>query len=243
MRIICEPAANWEGDLDKAKEFISESKRLGLWAIKFQLYDEHVMQGPYYDYLKKSQLDYGMAKELFEYGKSIDQEVFFTVMYEEAVDICERIEVNYYKIRYNDSPENFERPSSKKHILLKKVIETNKPYFTSRKSYCIYSRGKALLLLCVPHYPANIIDYLFTDLDSYSRYRKFHGISDHTNNLTLFCYLRDHEKLMKERNINCSNAQEGYYFEKHIRLNGTHTLEDPWSITFEELEKVLENEK
>ena len=104
MKIIAECAINWD-TLEEAKLMISKCKDLGLFAAKFQLYNEESLEGiedpKVKEYCLKRMLSFGQAHELFNYGKSIGQEVFFTPSFEKAVDWCEEIGVNYYKIRLN----------------------------------------------------------------------------------------------------------------------------------------------
>lgn len=241
IKIICEPAANWEGDLEKAKEFIREAKRLGLFAVKFQMYNEEIISvnPQYFEYLVKCILTEEQAKELFEYGKDIGQEVFFTCMYPEAVNICERIGVNYYKIRFADN-QNYE--------ILDKVKQTGKHCLFSDNpcKFIISHRGlkNRSTLLCISEYPAEIFTYFKILEENYIHFKEhdkwidfpYKGISDHTHGLFLYKYIQyknEHVKDFKGYPIKLE------YFEKHMRLNGTHTLEDLWSVTFSELEIVL----
>lgn len=216
IKIIGECAVNWN-DLEEAKRLIKACKEAGIWACKFQLYNKanlRLIEDPLVqEYCLRRMLDYNSALELFEYGKSIGQEVFFTCMYPESVDICERIGVNYYKVRCFDK-------FNKKIIY--KIIKTKKPYFVSVDG--IFQDQKYdfgdFLLFCVPKYPANIKDYWeFFEFMPHD----WNGISDHTS---CTCLLQ----IAQEYGVK--------YFEKHVRMRDGF-IEDPWSVKIEEIREVL----
>ena len=220
--------------METAKEMIWEAKNLsscmGVKTLsKFQLYNNEIIKDSKdYDFLKSIMLDKDKARELFEYGKSIGQEVFFSVMFEEAVDWCEEIGVKYYKIRHYDR-HNKE--------IIEKVGNTKKTFFISmNEKESISERGlestileyhtkykeQVHILYCVPKYPAMYLEY--PDF-SYT----WDGISDHTPDLCLFLE-------MKER----SNKYE-QWFERHVCLDRYKDtcLEKEWSSSFSELAEVL----
>lgn len=219
MKIIAEAGCNWR-TLKEAREFIRRSKALGLFATKFQLYNEDIIKDtPDYNFLKYIMLDYEKAKELFEYGKSINQEVFFTPMYLEAVEWCKQLNVKYIKVRCNEKTE-----------ISVKVKNSYIPFFISLEfGYSIaHYVMNCIPLVCVPKYPARFEDYL-PDLTDITKLNEFRGVSDHTPDLRLF----------KEVKNDFTNS---YYWEKHMKLDGTTPLEDKWSVSFKELEEVLDNE-
>lgn len=211
MKIIVEAGCNWH-TIEEAKLFIDKSKELGLFATKFQIYNDDVIKdSEHYDFLKSIQLDYEKAKELFDYGKSIGQEVFFTPMFLEAVDWCEEIGVKYYKVRFKDNNNR---------LLLSKTMKTpyKKTVFISANDGVYkYHKDRVRVLYCIPKYPAKRKDYYKEYLYAY------HGVSDHTKGT----------KLLKEA------KKFGFeYFEKHMKLNDD-CLESKWSVTFEQLTEVL----
>jgi len=68
MKIVGEVGCNFKS-IKEARQFIREGKKLGLFAIKFQLFSKQMAKEvgiPEYLSLTKIQ-----AKELFEYGKHI----------------------------------------------------------------------------------------------------------------------------------------------------------------------------
>lgn len=208
MRVIAECGVNW-GSMREAKLMIQKAKESGCWAAKFQLFTKKEAPNlPEHLYLT-----FEGAKELFDYGKSIDMEVFFTSMFLEAVNWCEQIGVKYYKIRY------FDRHNRK---LLKKIRKTKKLTFISLNSDEIREkrrkilRKKQLPLLCIPKYPAEVYEY-------YKGYL-FDGYSDHTSGIELL----KHAQSLPWVKI----------FEKHVKLDD-NCIEAKWSVTFEKLKEVL----
>ena len=207
MNIVAECGCNWTS-IEEAKEMIMRSKEIGCWGSKFQLFTGYEAPDvPAYLYMS-----FGQAKELVDYGKSINQRVFFTPMYLEAIDFLESIDIGYYKIRYKD---RWNIP------LVKKILETNKPYFTSYDlndfyEYCVpYYYTNIRPLLCVPLYPAT-----FTDYKGIVTF----GYSDHTPDFKLLEFAKRHNAI---------------WFEKHVKLEGTEPLENDWSVTFEELREII----
>jgi len=221
MNIICEAGCNFS-TMEEAFQFIDRSKELGLFATKFQIFNEANIKNAdpvFWEFLRSIMLNYKKIEELFNYGKSIDQEVFFTPMYD-CINFLEDIGVNYYKIRYADNMNI---------ALIKTIINTGKPTFMSvGKNYINYKyqnkkKNQLYLLYCIPKYPASVDDYIlpkdFRD--------NFVGISDHTSSLYVLQNAMKHGVK---------------YFEKHICFT-KDCLEAKWSITFEELKKVLNNKK
>ena len=216
IKIIAECGCNWDS-IEQAKEMIRRSKEVGCFLSKFQLFTKKEAPNlPEHLYLTFEQ-----AKDLFNYGKSIKQEVFFTPMYLEAVDFLENeLNVKYYKIRNKDL-YNFE--------LIKKAYSTTKPIFISLEYHTFHSySSRADLIVCiklgvVPKYPAKFEDYSFSFRHGYMW--ACEGLSDHTPDTNLLESCLWHGKYE--------------YFEKHLKLEGTKPLEDKWSISFRELEEVL----
>jgi sialic acid synthase SpsE len=198
---------------------IYQAKDVGCFAVKFQLFNNKVILGynkNTYLALRSKILDKSDIKELVKYGKSINIDVFFSVMYPEAVDICEDIGVKYYKIRFKDN-QNYD--------IIQRVLMTDKPFFISTNQPLKLGIESINMnaLFCVPKYPALRDDYGLPS-DFWFNYK---GISDHTSNTKL---LKD---MLFHRTIP--------YFEKHVKLDN-HCLENEWSVTFEELKEVLKNE-
>lgn len=209
MIIICEMGVNWNS-LDEAKLMIDKCAEHGFKFAKFQLFQNEGQGLPEHLYLTESQ-----AKMLFDYGKGLGIDVFYTTMFVDAVEWCERIGVNYYKIRHKDRHD---------WLLEQCILETNKPFF---KSVSLLDGGNRTLgkyLYCIPKYPTLIADYIrvlpLLILD---------GVSDHT---------ADCELISK---INELKWSDRYIVEKHMKLDSVNRLENAWSVTFEDLALAIGN--
>ena len=216
MKIIGECGVNWR-DISEARLMIDNCKDLGIEYTKFQLYDwSAIKNSPIYNELYDRQLTKSLAKALFMYGESIGQKVFFTPMFLEAVDWCEDIGVEIYKIRYNDR-YNID--------LINKIIATNKKIIMSIDQHYDpgpYLSEKIRFLFCVPKYPATLLDYYAMN-EIKGDVLPLSGVSDHTKTLELFV-------LMRQSPLE--------YYEKHIMLDGSHPIEEAWSIEFSKLKKA-----
>ncbi|KKK82653.1 hypothetical protein LCGC14_2801250 [marine sediment metagenome] len=222
MQIIAEMGCNFK-NRENALFMMGQAFSLGIKLIKFQLFKKEVVP----EELKPLSINEELAKELFEAGKQYGQEVFFSCMYPEAVDICEKFGVNYYKVRY------FDRNNLTLYRKLKKTkdnlifVSCQDPHDTIFYSMAKYQK-RVKFLYCIPKYPAPVKDYQpFRKLVSY---RGYLGISDHTNNLEMFKYF------YTQRDVR-PNIK---YFEMHMKKDDD-CIEAPWSKSFEELKEVLEN--
>ena len=214
IKIIAEAGCNWTS-LGEAKSFIYQSKQLGLFATKFQIFNhENIKELPHLENLILYKED---VAELFYYGQDIGQEVFFSVMFPEAVDWCQALSVPMYKIRHKDS---------KNLDLISKCIKTGKPTFISYHDYepC-FLPFNIYPIYCVPSYPADIEEYKKGFGAGYYR-----GISDHTKDCELLKFWYD---ILKKEPIFMD-----LYFEKHVCLT-KDCLESEWSCTFDQLREVL----
>lgn len=212
MKVIAECGCNFHS-IEEAFIMIERAYEIGCWAAKFQAFSkEYCLDN---NLPNRLSLDYVDVKGLFGYGKKVGIEVFFTPFDVERVQWCEDIGVNYYKIRYADN---------KNAKLLIATQKTKKPIFVSgdNNNYFDGSTPNIINLFCIPKYPSSYLDYM-TPTNPYYRNFNFKGVSDHTFDLELFL-----------------KHSVGYkYWEKHVCLT-KDCLESDWSVTFEELEKVLE---
>jgi len=217
LKIIAEIGCNFS-NLNEAKKMINKSKEIGAFLCKFQIYNNEIIKNnPDQEFLKSIMIDKEKAKILFEYGKKIGQEVFFTCMIPEGIEWCEGIGVKYYKVRF------FDRNNL---ILYRKIKKTKVPIFVScnNPNDTIYSnmaqyQKRVNFLYCVPQYPAPLKPYI-----SYIDDKKFTGISDHTRNIELLRIAKDNKNIE--------------WFEIHVKLDN-YCIENLWSKTFEEVKEVL----
>ena len=160
IEIVAEIGRNHEGDMTLAKRLIELAKENGASYAKFQLYDSLKLRDePFLCELSK-----GQAFSLFEYGRQVGIEVFFSVFDIERVAWCEEMGVSRYKIAFSQH-SNME--------LVKEVIETNKLMLVST-NHKQASGNKIKLLYCIPEYPTDLQRLNFNRLDF------FEGFSDHT---------------------------------------------------------------
>ena len=72
--IVSEIASNWEGNLEKAKKLISESKKSGANAVKFQMWranDLYKETHPDWKIIKKSELSFDYVEKLKKFADNI----------------------------------------------------------------------------------------------------------------------------------------------------------------------------
>lgn len=232
MKIICECGCNFN-NLNEAMKLIDKAKKIGAFLCKFQIYnDDNIKNSKDSKFLKEIMINEEKAKTLFKYGKSIEQEIFFSCFYPEAVDICERIGVKYYKVRY------FDRNNLPLYRKLKKTkdklifVSCQNPHDTIFYNMAKYQK-RVKFLYCVPKYPAHMKDYEGFMIEYFRNnpelglfpLRIHHGISDHIEHLGLFQTFKN----------------EDVWFEMHICIKKEDALEGKWSKTFRELKEALKN--
>lgn len=114
--IIAELSANHGGKISIAKDTIKAAKEIGANAIKLQTYtadtltldsnnDDFIIKGgtlwddkKLYDLYKEAYLPWEWHKELFEYARSIDIDIFSSPFDKTAVDFLEQFNPSAYKI-------------------------------------------------------------------------------------------------------------------------------------------------
>lgn len=114
--IIAELSANHGGKIEIAKETIKAAHEIGADAIKLQTYtadtltldsdkDDFIIKGgtlwdnkKLYDLYKEAYLPWEWHKELFEYARDIDIDIFSSPFDKTAVDFLEQFEPSAYKI-------------------------------------------------------------------------------------------------------------------------------------------------
>ena len=66
VTIVAEIASNWEGNVQKAKKLVLESKKAGANAVKFQMWRAHDLYSkkhPNWNTIKKSELRFEQVKK------------------------------------------------------------------------------------------------------------------------------------------------------------------------------------
>ena len=211
MELILEFGCNWKTIKD-FETMIVLCRASGIKFVKLQMWRKDQVPKE----VRSMFVGKGRAKYCFKFAKKHGVELFFSVFYPEAVDICEKIGVNFYKVRYADRND---------YPLYKRLKKTNKTIFVSCSdpmdtlylNLATYQK-RVKFLYCVPRYPAKFEDYKPPDKHG------FQGISDHTPDLELF-------KIYNYANID-------RWFEMHVKM-GNDCYESKWSKTFAQITEVL----
>ena len=220
--IIAEHCNNW-ADINEAKEAIRAAKEAGASLSKFQLYNAEDDKGkPWYDWVKAHELNFTQSKELFDYGASIGQEVFFSVFGPQYVDWCEKIGVKRYKIALNVTDEN----------ILSKISFTDKQiimsFGTNFDRFYYLVDNDVIKLYCPNGYPPNI-KHLKLPVFSNRIVQPYDGFSDHSIGL-------DVAKIALSRGAK--------YIEKHFCLYDCEEFPDnDWSMDVNELKELVRFDK
>lgn len=204
--IICEIGQNHCGNMDMAKLLIGQAFLSGADMVKFQLYDSKALYGE----KQKSELSKEQAIMLFEYGKRIGVEVFFSVFDKIRIAWCEEMGVSHYKISCAMADNRF---------LVNDVFKTRVPMMISSQKPRLWG-GEVSLLYCVPKYPASLDDLMFSNVDFT---KDFQGYSDHTIGLDA-CKI--------------AMARGAIIIEKHFAANHSIGVDAKWSMTPSELKEL-----
>jgi N,N'-diacetyllegionaminate synthase len=234
ITMIAEIGSNWEGDIKKAKDLISQIKSSGANAVKFQmwraedLYDPNI---PEWKSIKKSELNFETAEQLKKYSDDVGIDFFCSPFYPEAVDFLESLNVKQYKIASRTSALKDTDSLS----TLKKVSQTQKPIVMSlglggdiKKLKNIFSNNELILCYCIADYPTNFNKIDWKDALQYD------GFSDHTLGITAPLIFATLKKYNNTGNI---------VIEKHIKLSSSVGPDASTSITTDELRELMKHLK
>jgi sialic acid synthase SpsE len=212
------------GNIDLAREMINLSRDNGADLVKFQLFDPDKLYPkdfPLMKEVKQAQLTFEMAKELFDYGKSIGMEVFFSVFDVERVKWCEEIGVKRYKISTKmRDPEVLQSVSETRKPVIISVLETMRPYGMGFEN--------VNYLYCVPKYPTKLSDVHFEvgDFEQIGDYdQAYDGFSDHTLDLTA---------------SKIALARGAQIIERHFSINKQTGVDGMISMTSDELKELVD---
>jgi len=200
--IIAELSANHGGDINIAKETIRAAKEVGADAIKLQTYtadtltldcdkDDFIIKRgtlwdgkKLYDLYKEAYTPWEWHKELFEYARSLDIDIFSTPFDKSAVDFLEQFNPTCYKIasfEITDYELVRYAASKGKPIIISTGIAT-KDEIEDVVKICKEEGNKNIVLLkCTSAYPAPLEDAnLNTIPDLAETFSVISGFSDHT---------------------------------------------------------------
>lgn len=248
--IIAEISANHKNSLKKTFKLMTEAKKMGVDAVKFQTFDldemtlnlnkkEFSIKNKFktkswnnrslYSIYKEAQLPFSWHKKIFDKAKKLGLIYFSSVFDEKSLKFLEKLKVPMYKVA---SLESLHFP------LIKKICETKKPIIIStgtlsfkeieslvkflKKNNC----KKYIILHCVTQYPA---DYRNINLQTIELLRKrfkcLVGYSDHTKGI----------------GVALSSINYGAcVLEKHFMLNSKEkTLDSNFSSDVNEMKNLV----
>lgn len=200
--IIAEMSANHNGSLQNALDTIKAAKDSGADAIKLQTYtadtitlnsnrNDFIIKGgtlwdgkTLYELYKEAFTPWEWHKELFEYARSIDIDIFSSPFDKTAVDFLEKFSPNAYKIAsFEITDYELVRyvASKMKPIIISTGIAT-KEEISDVINICKEENNHNIILLkCTSAYPAPLEDAnLNTIPDLAKEFNIMSGFSDHT---------------------------------------------------------------
>jgi N,N'-diacetyllegionaminate synthase len=173
--VVAEIGVNWNGDFNLAKQMMTNAKKTGCNAVKFQAFNEEIIgKHPDRDKLLKSSISESNIKKIDEISRAVGIEWFCTPMFPEAVTFLEPY-VQRFKIREIDARYLL---NNKTTPLIDKIFETKKEIIVSSSvtpKNCKFNNFSNMKwLYCVPKYPCELSNLDFTSM------KDFNGYSNHT---------------------------------------------------------------
>lgn len=200
--IIAELSANHGGKIEIAKETIKAAKDIGANAIKLQTYtadtltlnsdnEDFIIKGgtlwddkKLYDLYQEAYLPWEWHKELFDYARSIDIDIFSTPFDKTAVDFLEQFNPSAYKIASFEITdyELIRYTASKgKPIIISTGIATIDEIQDAVDICKSVGNNDIILLKCTSAYPAALEDANLLTIPNLSQtFGVIAGFSDHT---------------------------------------------------------------
>ena len=204
--IIAELSANHGGKIEIAKETIKAAKEIGVNAIKLQTYtadiltldcdsEDFIIKGgtlwddrKLYDLYKEAYLPWEWHKELFDYARSIDIDIFSSPFDKTAVDFLEQFNPSAYKIASFEITdyELIRYTASKgKPIIISTGIATIDEIQDAVDICRKEGNNNIILLKCTSTYPAALEDANLTMISNLATtFEVISGFSDHTLGIT-----------------------------------------------------------
>jgi len=200
--IIAELSANHNGSLQTALDTIKAAKECGADAIKLQTYtadtitlnsqkDDFIISGgtlwdgkSYYELYKSAYTPWEWHKELFEYARSMDIDIFSSPFDKSAVDFLQTLNPSAYKIasfEVTDYELIRYTASKMKPIIISTGIAQESELQDAVDICREVGNENIILLKCTSAYPAPLEDAnLLTIADLAKRFDVVSGFSDHT---------------------------------------------------------------
>ena len=200
--IIAELSANHNGNLQNALDTIKAPKSIGANAIKLQTYtadtltldcdkEDFIIKGgtlwdgkKLYDLYKEAYTPWEWHKELFEYARSLDIDIFSTPFDKSAVDFLEQFEPTCYKIasfEITDYELVRYTASRGKPIIISTGIATKQEIEDVVKICREVNNENIILLKCTSAYPAPLEEANLNTISNLAKtFGVISGFSDHT---------------------------------------------------------------
>jgi len=204
--IIAELSANHNGSLQIALDTIKAAKEIGANAIKLQTYtadtitlnskkEDFIIKGgtlwdgkSLYELYKEAYTPWEWHKELFEYARSIDIDIFSTPFDKSAVDFLEQFNPSAYKIASFEITdyELIRYTASKgKPIIISTGIATINEIQDAVDICRNIGNNEIILLKCTSAYPAPLEDSNLVMISNLAQtFGVISGFSDHTRGCT-----------------------------------------------------------
>ena len=199
IKFIADIGSNHNQDLNRIRKLIEDAKKVGCWAVKFQLFKADKLYAPGHipEGLKENELDPDWIRNIKNICNDIDIKFGCTPFDLEAVDIIKPY-VDFIKISSFDIL---------RLDLIKKCAQTKLPIHLStglanflelQKAYDIIEKyvHDIVIYYCVSKYPAQTKDIIINKLrhinwvniiDLYKNNLIIKGYSDHSNSITVIC--------------------------------------------------------
>ena len=229
--IVAEIGSNWEGSILKAEKIISEAKKAGADAVKFQIWranDLYMRNNPSWKFIKKSELTFEKAEKIKKIADRIGIEFFCSVFYPEAVDFLESLKIKRYKIASRTCI--LKDPYSQE--TLEKIAKTRKPVTVSmgmggNRKYLekLFSKNRnRVFCYCISNYPVK-----FEKID-WKKALTYNGFSDHSLGIIapiVFASLKKHL------------GTNSILIEKHVKIKNSNGPDASTSIDTEQLHDLV----
>jgi|TARA_Y100000310_G_scaffold24287_1_gene23296 sialic acid synthase SpsE len=229
--VVAEIASNWEGSLAKAQKLITESKKAGADAVKFQMWrakDLYDKNHPNWNEIKKSELTFEQIKKIKKFADRKKIELFCSVFYPGAINFLQTLNIKRYKVASRTcllkDPFAMEvlklKADTKKPIIISMGMGGNKKQIKR-----IFSGNQVTFCYCISEYPT-----------AYSKIRwneakKYDGFSDHTLGIIAPIIFTILKKQQGVKNI---------IIEKHVKLKGSKGPDASSSLEISKLAEMIQ---
>lgn len=229
--VVAEIASNWEGSLVKAKKLITQSKKAGADAVKFQMWRAKDLYGknhPNWNEIKKSELTFEQIKKIKKIADQKKIELFCSAFYPEAINFLQTLNIKRYKVASRtcllNDPFSMEilklKANTKKPIIISMGMGGNKKQIKR-----IFSDNQVTFCYCISEYPTAY------NKIRWSEAKKYDGFSDHTLGIIAPIIFAILKKQQGVKNI---------IIEKHVKLKNSKGPDASSSLEISQLAKMIQ---